>query len=155
MTVYNVGPVLFETVSNVTATPSIDVGTVRREGDEEYIYAYNAGSSTASVGKGVVVSAVSGYSITVSSTTSVDFCVGHVKHADIPTGSYGWLCTKGWVQADAHADVSFAAGALAILAADGKLTNKTISTGFVAPAHAKAMAAIASGASGTFFIKCF
>lgn len=155
MTVYNVGPVLFETVSNVTATPSIDVGTVRREGDEEYIYAFNAGSSTASVGKGVIVSAVSGYSITVSSITMVDICVGHVKHADIPTGSYGWLCTKGWVQADAHADQSFAAGALAILAADGKLTNKTSGIAFLAPAHAKAMAAVASGASGTFFIKCF
>lgn len=155
MTVSNVGPVLFESVSNVTATPLVEVGTVRREGDEEYIYVYNAGSSTAGVNKGVVVSAVSGYSVTVSSVTMVDICVGHVKHAAIPTGSYGWICTKGWIQADAHADQSFAAGALAVLAADGALTNKNISTGFVAPAHAKAMAAVASGASGTFFIKCF
>lgn len=155
MTVVNVNHFYNETVSNVTATPSVEVGTRRVYGDEDYLYVYNAGSSTAGVNKGVVVSAVSGYSITVSSTTMVDICVGHVKHAAIPTGSYGWVCTRGWVQCDAHADQSFAAGGLGVLAADGALTNKSISTGFVAPAHAKAMAAVASGASGTFFIKCF
>lgn len=155
MTVVNVNHFYNETVSNVTATPSVEVGTRRVYGDEDYLYVYNAGSSTAGVNKGVVVSAVSGYSITVSSTTMVDICVGHVKHAAIPTGSYGWVCTRGWVQCDAHADQSFVAGGLGVLAADGALTNKSISTGFVAPAHAKAMAAVASGASGTFFIKCF
>ena len=155
MGVYNVNEFYNETVSNVTATPSVEVGRRRTVNDEEYLYVYNAGSSTAGVNKGVVVSAVSGYSVTVSSVTMVDICVGHVKHTAIPTGSYGWVCTRGWIQADAHADQSFAAGALGVLAHDGALTNKSISTGFVAPAHAKAMAAVASGASGTFFIKCF
>lgn len=154
MTNFN-NEVYMETVSAVTLVPSVEVGKVRQEGDEHYIYVFNAGNSQANPGNGMVASAVSGYSLTISSVTSVDFCMGHVKHATLTTAAYGWLLTKGFGQGDMHDDQSCAAGALVILAADGKLTNKTISTGFVAPAHGKAMAAIASGASGTFFFKCF
>jgi hypothetical protein len=60
--------------------------------------------------------------------------------------------TKGFGSIEAEASASFAAGALAILAADGTVTNKTISTGFVGPVCAKTMEAIASGASGQAYI---
>ena len=71
MTVSN-NEIYFESVSAVTATPSVEVGRRRIEGDEAYVYVYNTGSSTAGVNKGCVLSAVSGYSVTVSSVTMTD-----------------------------------------------------------------------------------
>jgi hypothetical protein len=158
MTVYSQSPIAFGTVSMVTATLGTndpEVGTTRREGDEDYVFVYNTGSSTVGVSYGAVVSGVSGYSVTVSSTTSVDLLVGVCKHAAIPTGSYGWLLTKGFCQVEMEADNSAAAGQLLALAADGEFALKSNSTGYPTPAVGKTMEAIASGASGTAFIKCF
>ena len=129
-----------------------EVGDTLRHDDEQYVFVYNAGNSQIAPGIGVIVSGVSGYSVTLSSVTSVDLLVGVVKHATIATGYYGYVCTRGFSEVKMHADQSAAAGAILILAADGVFTNKTISTGFVAPAAVKAMAAIASGASGTAYL---
>lgn len=140
-------------VTNSLGPNDPKVGDVIRDGDENYIFVYNAGNSMITVGDGVIVSAVSGYSVTLSSTTSVDILVGINKHSTISTGYYGYVCTKGWSQVNMGANLSAAAGALLILAADGKFTNKTISTGYVSPAIVKTMEAIASGASGTAYIQ--
>lgn len=148
-------PHRFGSVSMVTSSLGPNdpkVGDVTRTGDEVYRFVYNVGSSTAGVSYGVVCSAVSGYSVTVSSTTSVDFLVGVVKHAAIPTGSYGWVMTQGWTQVEMEADNSAAAGQLLALAADGEFALKSNSTGYPTPAVGKTMEAIASGASGTAFI---
>lgn len=158
MAVYGISPVLFGSVSMVTSSlgpNDPEVGTTRREGDEEYLFVYNTGSSTIGVSYGAVCSGVSGYSVTVSSTTSVDLLMGVCKHVAIPTGSYGWLMTKGFCQVEMEADNSAAAGQLLALAADGEFALKSNSTGYPTPAVGKTMEAIASGASGTAFIKCF
>lgn len=128
------------------------VGDIAQVGNDKYRFVYNTGSSTANVGDGVILSGVSGYSVTVSSTTSVDLLVGVVKHAAIATGYYGYVVTNGFSQVNMGANLSAAAGALLILAADGKFTAKTISTGYVGQGNVKAMEAIASGASGTAYI---
>ena len=157
MTVY-ARPHLFNSVSMVTATLGTndpEVGTVYRHGDEEYLFVYNAGNSQISPGLGATVSAVSGYSVTVSSTTDVDLLVGVCKHATLTTGTYGWLVTKGFTQIQMGADASMAAGGLVGLGVDGKFAPKSLSTGVPAPACGKAMAAIASGASGTAYIRAF
>jgi hypothetical protein len=151
MSVYGISPVLFETVSHVTATNSVEVGTLRREGDEIYRYVYNAGNSQISPGYGCTLSAVTGYSVTVSSITSVDAFVGLVKHATLTTGTYGWTLVHGFGQVQMEADNSAAAGQLLTVAADGEFAMKSNSTGYPAPVVGKAMAAIASGASGTAF----
>lgn len=142
-----------ESVSAVTATNSVEVGTERRVGDECYIYVYNAGNSQIPPSYGAVLSAVSGYSVTISSTTSVDLLVGVCKHATLTTGTYGWLLTKGFVEVEMEADNSAAAGQILALAADGEFALKSNSTGYPTPAVGKTMAAIASGASGTAFIR--
>lgn len=144
-----------ETVSNVTATPSEQVGVLRRVGDELYRYVYNAGSSTAGVAKGVTVSGVSGYSVTVSTTTSVDICVGVVKHADIPTGSYGWVMVRGFCEIKMGADNSAAAGVPIGIGTDGTFAHVTQTTIAAGPIIGKAMAAIASGASGTAYMTLY
>jgi hypothetical protein len=155
MTVYSNSQVFFESVSAVTASPSIEVGAYRRQGDEEYIYVYNAGNSQIQPSYGAVVSGVSGYSVTLSSTTSVDLLMGVCKHATITTGAYGWLLTRGFVAVEMEADNSCAAGQLLALAADVEFALKSNSTGYPTPAVGKSMEAIASGASGSAFIKVF
>ena len=149
MAFYGVSPVAFESVSAVTATNSVDVGTVRQEGDEKYIYVYNAGNSQISVGHGATVSAVSGYSVTVSSSAG-DLCIGVVKHATLTTGTYGWLVTRGFVDSlAAPANSGVVAGAVVQLAADGKIVASAGAGGHVV---GKAMAATASAGAFTGFI---
>lgn len=155
MAFYGVAPVAFESVSAVTATPSVEVGTRRHEGDEHYVYVYNAGNSQISPGYGTTVSGVSGYSVTVSTTTSIDLAIGFVKHATLTTGTYGWLVTQGFTPVECVQSIS--AGGLLVLAADGKVALKTISTGYVGPVVGKAVSAEASQAAGscTAYVKCF
>jgi hypothetical protein len=146
------------TISMVTASLGINdpqVGQRCREGDEEYVFVYNAGNSQISPAYFATVSAVSGYSVTVSMTAAIDFAVGLCKHATLTTGTYGWLMTKGFAEVKMGANASIAAGGILVPGADGVADNKSLSTGFPVPAIGKAMAAIASGASGTAFISIF
>ena len=144
-----------EGVSAVTATPSVEVGMERIVGQEKYIYVYNVGSSTIGVSYGAVVSAVSGYSVTVSSTTSVDFLIGVCKHTAIPTGSYGWLMTRGFSQIEMGTDNSGAVGNVIELGTDGAFASVSNTTGNKGPTVGKLMEAIASAGSGTAFIRVF
>jgi len=141
-----------EGVSAVTATPSVQVGAERRVGDEHYRYVYNAGNSQIPPSYGCILSAVTGYSVTVSSVTSVDMLVGVVKHSTLTTGTYGWMMTRGFAAVEMEANNSAAAGQLLALAADGEFALKSNSTGYPTPALGKTMEAIASGASGSAFI---
>lgn len=151
---YGLSPISFGPVTAVTSSRGPNdpnVGDVRIEGNNQYRYVYNAGNSKIETGKGAILSAVSGYSVSVSSTTSVDLLVG-VAVNTISTGYYGYLVEKGFASVQMGANLSAAAGGLLVLAADGTFTNKTISTGYVAPGLVKCMDAIASGASGLAYI---
>lgn len=154
MTVYN-QQAFFESVSAVTATPSVEVGMRRTVGDETYVYCYNAGNSQIPPSYGVTLSAVTGYSVTISTTTSVDFFVGVVKHTTLTTGTYGWIMTRGFCAVEMEADNSCTAGQILTVAADGEFALKSNSTGYPAPAVAKAMEAMASGASGQAFFSVY
>lgn len=83
-----------ESVSAVTATNSVSLGSQRIENGKWYTYAYNAAAGTASVSYGVIASANSGYSFQTGSNLG-DFLAGVVIHNDIPTAKYGWVQTKG------------------------------------------------------------
>lgn len=152
---YGLDPVRFQGPSfttNSLGTNDPKVGDVACVGNEVYLFVYNNGNSQILPGDGVILSGVSGYSVTLSSTTSVDLLVGVVKHATIATGYYGYVCGRGFSTVNMGANLSAAAGGLLILAADGKFTNKTISTGYAGGGNVKAMDAIASGASGLAYI---
>lgn len=158
MTHYANRPVLFAGKSMVTASLGAndpEPGYRMTDGDEDYVFVYNAGNSQIPPSYGAVISAVSGYSVTISSVTSVDFLVGVCKHATITTGAYGWLVTRGFVEVEMEADNSAAAGQILALAADGEFALKSNSTGYPTPAVGKTMEAIASAGSGTAFINVF
>ena len=103
-------PILFESVSQVTATPSVQIGARALVNGESYCYVYNAGSDTATKDHGVILTAVTGYSVSLQSVTGVGGFFGLVKHADIPAASYGWVMTRGFGQGLAGTTKSLATG---------------------------------------------
>ena len=158
MTHYANRPVNFYGVSLTTKTLGVndpEPGYRQTVGDEDYVFVYNAGNSIIDKGMGCVVSAVTGYSVTVSSTTSADFLVGVAKNKSLATAEYGWVMTRGFCAIEMiTASGTVAAGDLVHLAADGEFAIVSNQTGQKDPAWGKAMAAIVSGASGQAFINC-
>ena len=158
---YNeVGPVLFEGVSGVTATPGPNDGELgfrRWKNGKEYLRVYNDCNSTIPPGYGVVLqSGVSGYSITLSSVTSADLICGVSQSTSMPTGNYGWVVTKGITAIEMGAtSASVAAGALCELGANGLFVTVSNTTGNKAPSVVKALAAIVSNASGSAYVSVF
>ncbi len=149
MAFYGDNPIFYGSVSMVTATMGrndAEVGTIRQEGDEKYIFVYNTGNSQISVGNAAVLSAVTGYSVTVSSTSGEDIGVGVVKHATLTTGTYGWLLVRGFGSAKMGANFSCATGECLVLGADGTFDQKSNVTANMNPI-AKAMGSAASGAA--------
>lgn len=84
-----------ESITAVTATPNVALGTRRIEGGNEYVYVYNANTSTISVGYGCIASANSAYSVGLTSAVG-DYPVGVCVNADIAQGYYGWVQTRGF-----------------------------------------------------------
>jgi hypothetical protein len=150
MTYYGLSPVAFGTVSMVTGTLGAndpEVGTVRQEGDERYIFVYNTGGEQISVGKGATVSAVTGYSVTVSSVTHTDYAVGVCKHATLTTGTYGWLLQRGFGKA--YALSALVAGDQVCLGTDGGWVAKLVTTAYsqvvAPPVFGKCVVSAAAG----------
>jgi hypothetical protein len=143
-----IDPVRFGSLSMVTASLGDNdpaLGTVAQEDGLEYVFVYNAGGEQINPGYGCVPnSASAGFSVTVSSVSSADVLQGVVKHATLTTDTYGWVVTKGVVPVE----VPDNAAALAQLELEG---NGAFVPG-TARVCGKALAAIASGASGNAFI---
>lgn len=96
MSFYSVSPVLLESVSNVTATPSVELGTRVNYKGAEYIYvqaktAITVGCGTQAYGGGY------SYTITNATPTGTSNIVfaGLVQHTTFSTDSYGWLLING------------------------------------------------------------
>jgi hypothetical protein len=155
MTHYANRPVNFYGVSLTTKTLGVndpEPGYRQTVGDEDYVFVYNAGNSIIDKGMGCVASAVTGYSVTVSSVTSADFLMGVAINKSIATAEYGWVCTRGFIQVEMGATSgTVAAGGLLELADDGLFVPVSNTTGN-GPVVGKAMEAIVSSASGSAFI---
>lgn len=115
----SVDPVCMESVSAVTATPSVQLGARRIVNGEEYVYFYNSTGSGITQGVGMINSGLSGYSLTRSSTAAADFAFCFVKHADVAAGYYGWGLVRGLV--DVLAANTLPANALIGLSTDGEV----------------------------------
>ena len=123
---FNAGhPIMFESVSNVTATPSVQLGTRTIVNGEDYCYIYNAAADTATKDHGVIITAMTGYSISLQSVTMVGGFFGLVKHADIPAASYGWVLTKGFGQGLAGTTKSLATGDPLVCGVSGTFGRNT------------------------------
>lgn len=151
MAVESISPILFEGISAVTATPTIELGTTRVVAGEEYVYVHNCGGGTASVGVAMnrPASAFAGlYSCAVSSISG-DVVLGFVKHVAIPTLNYGWLLKKGKVTVAVASSASDqSAGAKAIGAGGVIATGSTAGYYLMGELNT----AIVSGNSGSLFV---
>lgn len=150
---YGIPSLWTESVSAVTASNSVELGTFRFDGGDIYQYVYNGGGQSAGVGMGLVLSAVSGYTVTVSSVTGVHNLFGVVKNESFTTNTYGWALTRGFTALEMGADNSGIVGLQVILGTDGVFTNKTCATGFTnAACGFITQRATASGGSSFGFI---
>lgn len=123
--------ILTESVSAVTNTASVSLGTVRIEGAERYMYLYNAGNSQINPGYGTILSASTGYSVTLSSVTSTDSCFAVVKHVTATTGAYFWGLKVGYSNVKSNADTGLSdIGGVIVLGDNGVFTRKTGATGY-------------------------
>lgn len=161
-----VDPIAFESVSAVTATPSVDLGTRRVYGGEEYVYVYNDTGTQISKGYGAVMSGHTGMSVIISSPTFFGACIGVVKHATLTSATYGWLLTRGFTDVKMHADSSGVAGQPIRLGLNGTFVDvanqATLTTAFsqaTAPFGLMPIGvcvqATASAGTGYAYVKCF
>lgn len=100
----SITPVINESVSAVTLTPSVQLGMRRTDSGVDYIYVYNNGNTQISVGQPATIqpaSMNSGYSVCVSNVASQvggELVVGVCYHATFATSAYGWLVVRGICQ---------------------------------------------------------
>jgi hypothetical protein len=148
-----------ESVSAVTATPSVPLGTRRMENGNEYVYVYNIGV-TAVVGRGMICSLNSGYSVTVSAALG-NLAFGVVQNASLTTEAYGWLLTRGFGKVQmgdtATGNTTATTGQGFYIGANGAFEPLTTGATGSTWAYANAgftVATINTGVSGSAYFKC-
>jgi hypothetical protein len=151
------GPVNFEPISGTTATNSTELGTKVTYGGCDYVYVHNAADTPLHQYHGCILSAVSGYSVTISSVSGRSRLFGVAAHATIPTGNYGWVMTRGFANvANARTSSALTAGADLYLSDDGKFnsidTVLTVTNATQIPSiDAHLLFAPSSGGTGTSY----
>lgn len=157
-------PVEAESVSNVTLTNSVGLGEVRFIAGEEYVYVYNAGGASITVGYLAVMSANTGFSVTVTSVTGYDYPIGFVKHATLITASYGWLLTRGFTTVkNGMASTALNVGDPILPAANGAVQQYGVSTtaicgvtgAFAQSPCGTVLQATGSAGTGYAYIRCW
>ncbi len=144
-----------ESVSAVTATNTVELGTIREQGGDRYVYVYNAGNSQANPGLLLTITALTGYSVTISTTTSISPVFGVVKHATMTTGTYGWMLTKGQAPLRAEASTGLAVADPLVAGTDGVNARKTGATGYFFAEHAVVTQATASACLAFGWVNCW
>ena len=150
-----------ESVSNVTSTNSVALGTRRVEGGKEYVYVYNKSTSTALIGQGVCQSVSTGFSVTVSGAVGTPV-FGVVQNNDLNPAKYAWVLVKGVGSAEcedsAVSNHTAATGTGLFKAADGGFGGITTGATGSTWAHAiagTALESISTGASGDAYFNCY
>lgn len=92
---------------------------------EEYVYVYNAGATDANVGLAMVMSGLSGYSLTISSISGQDVPMCVVKHATILASGFGWGLVRGITPIQTAS--TMATGAIAYLSDQGTFATFAVS----------------------------
>lgn len=160
MSFYGISPILFGSVSMTTATlgkNDPEIGTRAQYQGAEYVFVYNNGGTQISIHQGAIVTATSGYSVTVSSVTLTDELAGVCVHNTIAASGYGWLLTKGWAIVEMGANNSASVGERLCLGTDGKFgrVGSANTDTVLAGSCGKAMSAIASGGSGGCWVRTY
>lgn len=147
---YGFQQAFMESISNVTATRSVELGAIRFHDGEYYEYVHAA--KELPQGYGAVKTGTSGKTCIATGSVSGELCAGFVKHATIASGSYGWLLVKGVVDAkNGRAGTAPVINQVARLGADGAfVTDLMVLTSGIdnGPVVGKILSAGASGDTG-------
>lgn len=99
MAYHSIAPIRTESVSAVTATNTVELGTRVWDSGREYCYIYNGGAELA---KDLlcVMTGTSGYTVAVTFATTITTAAsplvfGVARNGTIAAGSYGWVLTRG------------------------------------------------------------
>lgn len=132
------------------------LGDFCEESGKRWVFVYNDGGASAAVGCAMVLNtAVSGYSCTVSSATSLDYPIGVVQNATFMTAAYGWVMVRGVGQAKMMATSGTVVAKQNLeLGANGLFYGISNTTGN-GQTWGQAISAIVSSATGLCFISCF
>ena len=91
MTFYNAAPVRFGVdISGTTTTLGVndpELGARCVVDELDYLFVYNAGGEQVGVGQPCTLSGVTGFSITVSTTTLTDMAIGVRQHSTMVTAA--------------------------------------------------------------------
>lgn len=151
MTFYNAAPIRFGVdISGTTTTLGVndpELGARCVVDELDYLFVYNAGGEQIGVGQPCTLSGVTGFSITVSTTTLTDMAIGVRQHSTMGTAAYGWIATRGIGTVEMSTNESCVTGELLAVGAEG-FGLASNSTDFQTPTVAKALESNASGASG-------
>lgn len=153
MSNYGLQSVFEESVSAVTASNSIQLGTERWQDGRLYRYVYNMSTSTATTKHGVVHSAASAHSVTISSVGG-EGLAGVVYNADIGPTEYGWVVIKGPVPLTSDGNSAIAAGDRVVLGAAGAFTRSTGGTGYTGVVVATPVEATTTAGTFVAFVNC-
>lgn len=120
MNVYG-GPATDESVSQTTATNSVELGTKITWKGCDYVYCYNAtGATLATEHLCALATGASGYSVVGTSTTDIATpCVGACVHEDVEDGYYFWAMTRGFATLETSNSIMTADYKAIGMAADG------------------------------------
>jgi len=152
MSYYGAAPILFESVSQVTLTPSVDLGTRRHEAGKEYLYCYNNTGSAVTQGALMVASALSGYSLTRSSTAAADLPLVGVENTSLAAAEYFWGLVRGPMSV---MSVAMTAGALITIGADGVVQTALVGSFPTGPVIGKALTTSTANAQPSCLLRLF
>jgi len=170
MTAYDYKSVNEESVSAVTATPSVDLGTIRFNGGIQYQYMYNAGGA-GNQGCPVLVTGATDYNFvttyaqidTLTAAGADGFAFAGVLHnATCAASSYAWVAQRGMIQCRPESSaievgdaVLIKDGGNAIIARSGVTDTATaaeLCSFIVNPVVGQAMEAATAAATGTISV---
>lgn len=152
MSFYGLSPIAFESVSAVTATNSVELGTRRVEAGEEYVYCQNVMASSATQGALMIQSGTSGYSMSRSSLAAADLPMVAVKHAAVPAANYFWGLTRGSIVA---ASLAVTAGDLLTVGLNGAVQTFLVGSFPTGPVIGKAQLTGTANTGVACFVSLF
>ena len=102
---YGLSQLFEESVSAVTLTNSIALGTRRHSNGCDWLYVYNGNTQEYRPGRAVrLASGSTGYTVDVAaaaqSTVTVNIGLGVVVNATVASSAYFWLLTRGFAQVE-------------------------------------------------------
>lgn len=148
----SVGPIAFQDVSSVVATATAELGARRFSGGNEYMYCYNGTGSAVTQGALMIMSGLSGYTLTRSSVESASLPLVCVRNTSVADASYFWGMVRGVASV---MSIAVSSGDLLTVGDDGAI--KTFVTGSfpTGPIIGQALGAATGNAQPSCYLRLF